>query len=227
VPVATRSTPPANSTSCGPCILLDDGQPPTRQTLQYHVLRAGTGHDAALHALSPAALDSAIRLLDQPLAVQSFGDILEMGGVSEETINGWNNLTGGEAGIRTLGTGLSPYNGLANRRFRPLSHLTARLQVYARKTLTRKRSTAKRWRRPPAKPSPLTLNATIRGLCIVDCDSFWAHMFGHTLGHSRRVLRSVCSEDGRNSAEDCLVSRGPSNILTLSDPVSPVRELRS
>ena len=37
---------------------------------------------------------------------------------------------GGEAGIRTLGTGLSPYNGLANRRFRPLSHLTARLQVY-------------------------------------------------------------------------------------------------
>ena len=34
-------------------------------------------------------------------------------------------LTGGEAGIRTLGTGFSPYNGLANRRFRPLSHLTA------------------------------------------------------------------------------------------------------
>jgi hypothetical protein len=32
---------------------------------------------------------------------------------------------GGEAGIRTLGTGISPYNGLANRRFRPLSHLTA------------------------------------------------------------------------------------------------------
>ena len=32
--------------------------------------------------------------------------------------------SGGEAGIRTLGTGLSPYNGLANRRFRPLSHLT-------------------------------------------------------------------------------------------------------
>jgi hypothetical protein len=29
--------------------------------------------------LSPAALDSAIRLLDQPLAAQSFGDILETG----------------------------------------------------------------------------------------------------------------------------------------------------
>jgi hypothetical protein len=34
---------------------------------------------------------------------------------------------GGEAGIRTLGTGLSPYNGLANRRLQPLGHLTARL----------------------------------------------------------------------------------------------------
>ncbi len=32
---------------------------------------------------------------------------------------------GGEAGIRTLGTTLRSYNGLANRRFRPLSHLTA------------------------------------------------------------------------------------------------------
>jgi hypothetical protein len=31
---------------------------------------------------------------------------------------------GGEAGIRTLGTGFSPYNGLANRRLQPLGHLT-------------------------------------------------------------------------------------------------------
>jgi hypothetical protein len=34
--------------------------------------------------LSPVALDSAIRLLDQPLAVQSFGDILETGGSPKE-----------------------------------------------------------------------------------------------------------------------------------------------
>jgi len=33
---------------------------------------------------------------------------------------------GGEAGIRTQDQGLSPDNGLANRRFRPLSHLSAR-----------------------------------------------------------------------------------------------------
>jgi hypothetical protein len=31
---------------------------------------------------------------------------------------------GGEAGIRTLGTGFGPYNGLANRRLQPLGHLT-------------------------------------------------------------------------------------------------------
>ena len=30
----------------------------------------------------------------------------------------------GEGGIRTLDTGINPYNGLANRRFRPLSHLS-------------------------------------------------------------------------------------------------------
>ena len=34
-------------------------------------------------------------------------------------------LHGGEGGIRTLGTGVSPYNGLANRRIRPLCHLSA------------------------------------------------------------------------------------------------------
>jgi hypothetical protein len=34
---------------------------------------------------------------------------------------------GGEAGIRTLGRALRPYNGLANRRLQPLGHLTLRL----------------------------------------------------------------------------------------------------
>ena len=34
-------------------------------------------------------------------------------------------ISGGEGGIRTLGTGVSPYNGLANRRIRPLCHLSA------------------------------------------------------------------------------------------------------
>jgi len=34
--------------------------------------------------------------------------------------------TGGEGGIRTRGAGVNPLNGLANRRFRPLSHLSGR-----------------------------------------------------------------------------------------------------
>ena len=92
----------------------NDVQPLTRQMVQYRVLRASrraklsqggvhilrhtfcselAGHrelgmtQRYMH-LSPAALGSAIRLLDQPLAVQSFGDILETGRVSKEKING-------------------------------------------------------------------------------------------------------------------------------------------
>src|ERR1051326_559942 len=37
--------------------------------------------------------------------------------------------TGGEGGIRTLGRALWPYDGLANRCFRPLSHLSGGLLV--------------------------------------------------------------------------------------------------
>ena len=65
--------------------------------------------------LSPAALDAAVRLLEQPAGraqalcgLQSFGDLEETGRVSEMKSNGWNHLTGGEAGIRTLGRGLPP-----------------------------------------------------------------------------------------------------------------------
>ena len=38
---------------------------------------------------------------------------------------------GGEGGIRTPDRGVSPYNGLANRRLQPLGHLSGgmRLQV--------------------------------------------------------------------------------------------------
>ena len=34
-------------------------------------------------------------------------------------------IFGGEKGIRTLDTGLSPYNALAGRRLRPLGHLSS------------------------------------------------------------------------------------------------------
>src|SRR5437879_13536474 len=38
--------------------------------------------------------------------------------------NAKKRRSGGEGGIRTLGTGVSPYNGLAKRRIRPLCHLS-------------------------------------------------------------------------------------------------------
>jgi hypothetical protein len=41
--------------------------------------------------VSPAALDSAIRLLDQPLALQKLGDLVETGRVSEGKIK-WVEL---------------------------------------------------------------------------------------------------------------------------------------
>src|SRR3990167_9416035 len=37
----------------------------------------------------------------------------------------WGTDHGGEGGIRTLDTGITPYNGLANRRLRPLGHLSS------------------------------------------------------------------------------------------------------
>src|SRR5262245_19707327 len=45
------------------------------------------------------------------------------------TYSGSIRAVGGERGIRTLGTGFNPYNGLANRRFRPLSHLSPALRA--------------------------------------------------------------------------------------------------
>ena len=37
---------------------------------------------------------------------------------------------GGERGIRTLDTGLSPYNALAGRPLRPLGHLSGEAKLY-------------------------------------------------------------------------------------------------
>jgi hypothetical protein len=54
--------------------------------------------------LTPAALDAAIALLDEPSGDQSCGDTGNRGPGSE-TINGSEGLTGGEAGIRTRRVG--------------------------------------------------------------------------------------------------------------------------
>ena len=44
-------------------------------------------------------------------------------------MNAGDKTSGGEGGIRTLGTGVSPYNGLANRRIRPLCHLSGMRKI--------------------------------------------------------------------------------------------------
>jgi hypothetical protein len=62
------------------------GAPP--KAIQELAGHRGLGMTQRYMHLSPAALDSAIRLLDRPSAVQNFGDILETGRVSEGTING-------------------------------------------------------------------------------------------------------------------------------------------
>src|SRR5580700_2461991 len=51
-------------------------------------------------------------------------------GARRGTISLQSRLRGGEGGIRTLGTGVSPYNGLANRRIRPLCHLSG-VRIYS------------------------------------------------------------------------------------------------
>src|SRR3974390_3366939 len=68
--------------------------------------------------------------------------------------------TGGERGIRTLGTGFSPYNGLANRRLQPLGHLTAHLHVYVTSTYRLRPIKASVCRRKRSRPTVAT--ASIR-----------------------------------------------------------------
>ena len=54
------------------------------------------------------------------------------------SVNQWNRGQGdgGEAGIRTLGRVLKPYNGLANRRLKPLGHLTVTRTLSIREALS-------------------------------------------------------------------------------------------
>jgi hypothetical protein len=64
-------------------------------------------------------------------------------------------LHGGEGGIRTLDTGVSPYNGLANRRLQPLGHLsgacrTSAAIVYHRSLPSKSATQAASF--PPAAP---------------------------------------------------------------------------
>jgi hypothetical protein len=49
------------------------------------------------------------------------------------------DMSGGEGGIRTPDTGVSPYNGLANRRLQPLGHLSGDFHQFSMARLVRRR----------------------------------------------------------------------------------------
>src|ERR1044072_3379675 len=94
---------------------------------------------------------------------------------------------GGEAGIRTLDTGFSPYNGLANRRLRPLGHLTARLQVYRDTGTYAEALTDEELERRVFKPSRCPLSAIARVGCIVRVLLAWGTRgWAHFLAHLKR-----------------------------------------
>ncbi len=56
--------------------------------------------------------------------------------------------------------------------------------------------------------------------------SFWAHASGHTPGHTRRIFRSVCSEDGRKTRQgDGFIGRSPSARNIFTAPFRRVTDL--
>jgi hypothetical protein len=59
--------------------------------------------------------------------------------------------TGGEGGIRTPGRGVSPYNGLANRRLQPLGHLSGDFQQFNMTALVHRLSSIQGVQ-PPSAP---------------------------------------------------------------------------
>ena len=66
-------------------------------------------------------------------------------------------LCGGEAGIRTLGTGVSPYNGLANESFSPPSLVVQHLQSDPT---------------PPSRTQSLSFGSYCAPLCAPDLFDF-------------------------------------------------------
>jgi hypothetical protein len=94
--------------------------------------------------------------------------------------------TGGEGGIRTLGTGVSPYNGLANRRIRPLCHLSAckAVRVVARGSFL-----------PDPQPFRLAVHDGHFDVEVRFSASYTAHA---PLRAPKRILQPACGGQGRN-----------------------------
>ena len=103
---------------------------------------------------------------------------------------------GGEAGIRTLGRGLCPFNGLANRRLQPLGHLTASAQ------------------REPASAGRTTDNTTI----WPDAPPFGGPVVGrapvrHSITHS-----PACGPDRYSGGASAVISVSSSRMIETACP---------
>jgi len=66
----------------------DDSRPAIDERIQERAGHRELGMTQRYMHLSSAAMDSAIRLLDQPAVLQTFGALLETGKVSEVKNNG-------------------------------------------------------------------------------------------------------------------------------------------
>src|SRR5262249_2125873 len=98
----------------------------------------------AISRCLPGSIDAKPRLLVFAMSV-SFGvqsrycvncgacfEATEVGCTKGAHSRGWRwreEVDGGERGIRTLGRALRPYDGLANRWFKPLTHLSGAVRV--------------------------------------------------------------------------------------------------
>jgi hypothetical protein len=97
--------------------------PPQRATYKAAAedVKSADGETEKQHSAAP---QETFRILVESPAVST-----AVNGLKHAFANNWDCRTGGERGIRTLDTGFSPYNGLANRRLQPLGHLSGvRLQ---------------------------------------------------------------------------------------------------
>ena len=73
----------------------------------------------------------------------------------------WKGGESGERGIRTLGTGLNPYNGLANRPLQPLGHLSGTIHSCYRPLRAKSNSSS-----APGDRTSIVPHSPISGLYI-------------------------------------------------------------
>ena len=120
--------------------------------------------------------------------------------------------SGGEAGIRTLGRGLCPFNGLANRRLQPLGHLTASAEPV--QGLAHRRLYPEIGRRVP--PGSGLAGATV-DVGAADCRSGRAPQVSTAVPHSITHSRA-CGPDRYSGGAPAVISVSSSRMIETACP---------